>query len=38
MRTSELWQMKIEIGSYKIENALNNVEIAFLQPDIIFRC
>ena len=30
--------MKIEIGSYiQIENALTNVEIACLQPDIIFK-
>ena len=37
MRFRNLWQVKIEIGAIKIENALNNVEIACLQPDINLR-
>ena len=37
MRFRKLWQMKIEIGRYKDQNALDNVEIAYLQSDIIFR-
>ena len=37
MRFRKLWQIKIGRGSYKIENAFKNVEIACLQPDIIFR-